>query len=750
MAAIPITLFAFGFVQWAMLGWLAAASLPILIHLLNRRRQRETTWAAMEFLLAAIQKNSRRMRLEQWLLLAIRTLLIALLVLAVAEPFLEQLGVAVTSGQRTHKVIVIDSTFSMDYRPTDRSRFDRAKQLAQQIVEESPQGDAFTLVQFANPPQVIVGTPALSSDDIQAEIENLSLLHTSGDLPATVAQLEQLLTRAGRENPRLQQTEIYFLTDLGRSSWVPEFSGADAAEQFRLQTAKLSQQAAMRVIDLGAAGSENVAVTGLRMLDAVATVGSPVTIEVDLHNFGRQDVTTQAIELQVDDHQAARQSTAIAAGESATVAFSYAFDTPGSHAVSVNASGDLLAVDNHRWLSVPVKQRINVLCVNGRPSGQQYGGATDYLAVALAPHTSSTAEPVVVPRVITETQLLETDLTRYDCIFLADVGQFTGAEARALASYLKGGGGLVFFMGNQVRLDSYNQALLGLRPEEPRIMPGELIEVVDENQYSLDPLGYRHPIVSPFRGQQQAGLLTTPVSRYVRLQLPEDATAEVALAFDNGDPLIVQSSAYGGRVIVVTTSADTSWTTMPVWPSFVPIVQELLSAALGNQSGRQNLTVGQDLTAAIRTPDTQQPAIITLPNQETAEVRLEPDGDHSLLSYQTPLESGLYRVRIPDGAEQVPTAEPAAPSTGSEQQQLYAVNLDTAESDLSKLTPEQLRDDVWAGVNFEHLTGWQDVDDEPSGQITRRSNLHRWLLYGVLGLLLADTSLAWYLGNRRA
>ena len=67
----------------------AAASVPIVIHLLNRRKFREVPWAAMRFLLAAIRKNRRRIRIEQWLLLAIRTLIILLVVTAMAKPFLE-------------------------------------------------------------------------------------------------------------------------------------------------------------------------------------------------------------------------------------------------------------------------------------------------------------------------------------------------------------------------------------------------------------------------------------------------------------------------------------------------------------------------------------------------------------------------------------------------------------------------------------------------------------------------------------
>ncbi len=143
-------LIAFGFGNLLMLGWLAAAAAPILIHLWNKRKYREMHWAAIEYLLAAMRKNSRRMRLEQWLLLAVRTLIIMLVVFAVAQPFLEQAGFNFMPGGRTLKVLVLDGSYSMAYKPTDKSRFDSAKQWATRIVEESRQGDAFALVLMAD------------------------------------------------------------------------------------------------------------------------------------------------------------------------------------------------------------------------------------------------------------------------------------------------------------------------------------------------------------------------------------------------------------------------------------------------------------------------------------------------------------------------------------------------------------------------------------------------------------------------
>ena len=121
-----VFVWALGFANVPLLYALAAAGVPVLIHLLNRRRFKEVTWAAMQFLLAAVRKNRRRIRIEQWLLLAIRTLVVILVVMAMAKPFLETFG-AVIAGRRTHRVLVLDDSLSMGYTSGESSRFEQAK-----------------------------------------------------------------------------------------------------------------------------------------------------------------------------------------------------------------------------------------------------------------------------------------------------------------------------------------------------------------------------------------------------------------------------------------------------------------------------------------------------------------------------------------------------------------------------------------------------------------------------------------------
>ncbi len=73
---------------WMLLG-LLGISVPIVIHLLNRRSSRTIDWGAFRFLLNSMLKRRRKVLLEEMLLMACRCLVIALLALALSRPFIQ-------------------------------------------------------------------------------------------------------------------------------------------------------------------------------------------------------------------------------------------------------------------------------------------------------------------------------------------------------------------------------------------------------------------------------------------------------------------------------------------------------------------------------------------------------------------------------------------------------------------------------------------------------------------------------------
>ena len=561
-------IWALGFANAPLLWGLAAASVPILIHLLNRRRFRETTWAAMQFLMAAIRKNQRRVKIEQWLLLAVRTLLILLIVAAMAKPFLESFG-NVIAGRRTHRLLVIDGSLSMGYKTGDKSRFDEAKAVAQQFVRDSRRGDAISLIMMGEPPRVVIGDPSPNLAEVQKEIAELSLPHGGTDLQATFEAIDRVLDVSS-----IGQKEIVFLTDLQRASWRrPAASGKDSLDTL---LAKIeSRRPRSVVIDLGRPDSENRALTNLRVDAPVVTTGAPVLVRGLIHNFGPSRADGVLVRLTVNGRLGPEQSVDLPVGEDVPVVFNQQFSTPGDRVVEMSMDNDPLALDDHRFLVLPVRESLNVLLVDGDFKSEPFQAETDYLAQALAPSEGSPGQPGMIRvEVVAESQLSRRDLGGFDVVALCNVAQFSPGEVTALEEFLKQGGGLVVFGGNQVIAENYNRLLYadgkGLLPAAVGPAVGDAAK--RETAFGFNPLGFRHPLVDAFRGESdsvKAGLTQALTLQYHKLVLPKDSDAQVALAFETGDPAVIEAPRRRGKVIQVATSADAGWTTWPLHNSYL-------------------------------------------------------------------------------------------------------------------------------------------------------------------------------------
>ena len=136
--------------------WFALGGLiPVIIHLLHRQKFRRVRWAAMEFLLAALQRTRRRLQMENLLLLLLRILALVLLSLAVARPFFREAPLGALADSDTHHIFVVDVSGSMAYKRAQNSSLDVARRAAEKILEEirPSEQDRFSLITLSSYPE---------------------------------------------------------------------------------------------------------------------------------------------------------------------------------------------------------------------------------------------------------------------------------------------------------------------------------------------------------------------------------------------------------------------------------------------------------------------------------------------------------------------------------------------------------------------------------------------------------------------
>ena len=801
LATLPLFAFLFEAPVIAAAAAGTAVSIPIIIHLLNRKRYRVVPWAAMRFLLAAQRKTSRKVRIEQLLLLAVRCLLLLLLLAAMCSvtPWAEAAwrwfapsGVAVVGGAaRTHKILVIDGSLGMGFKAGDEDAFEKARAVAKQIVRDSGGGDGFSVVLLAAPPRMIVpgptidGDPGLPSEDAEkvlARIDALRRTDGNADLAAALTTVENLLEASPS---KYVEKEVYFLTNLQRTTWVARQAAALSATVQKIQ----ARAKTAAVIDVGQDGAENLAVEDLALADPIATTGHDTLFQAVLHNFGdtRTDVPVRAVVRKAGaDAEEAMDLPPVRelkGGEEVRVTFKYKFPDPGDYVVRFETDHDGLESDDARRVVVTVKDEVPVLLVNGKPAGEAYDQAAQYVSTALNPFQDGKAHPaahvVAVPKVITETQFADEglgDLTPYDCVFLCDMPRFTEAEAHRLLAHVRRGGGVVFAVGDRVDLAAYNDVLFRAGAG---LLPARLVEKQSGNtdyqyQFLIDPELEREPAFKAFTDSRpREMLLAAHFRQFLKVEpavngdprsllsftpapLPGKSPEEILKAArpPGGPALLAWRPPAGkdapegrrlrGRVVLFTSSLNADWNSWPASPIFPPFMDRLMHFAAAGRLREQAVEVGDPIELFLATAGAGS-AVVHTPDGREESVPVRGLDDGGVLRWSGAEVGGVYRVAVGSaGPDALVAVNP--PALNQAQQ--------ASPSDLARTRPEDLKaayPDWDLQVTTDphqvvHASGSAAaVEYEPIG-----GRVAHVLLLVMLALFFCEVVMAWLFGHYSA
>ena len=227
-------------------------AIPIIIHLLNRRRFRRVEWAPMYYLRLTIQRNRRRIQFEQLLLLLLRIALIVLLFCYLARPLLNPTGLEtwLGSGGRTSQVVLIDDSLSMGYTDGDSTAFARAKEAAAGLLASVRPQDRCTIVTTSAPrASVVQEVEGTRRDELLAAVNSLPLEAVHAAWPAVLGGVDEVLRSC--TYPTKQLT---IFTDLRKAGWDRTVASTTAAgsktgcgcgssmwERMKPQTSRLKQ-----------------------------------------------------------------------------------------------------------------------------------------------------------------------------------------------------------------------------------------------------------------------------------------------------------------------------------------------------------------------------------------------------------------------------------------------------------------------------------------------------------------------------
>ena len=701
------------FLQSFMLWGALAVSVPVLIHLIQRRKTRPLAFPAIEFILRSRKAVAKRFRLKQLLLLALRCLLIAAVAIAAARPLFPGRDAAVgPSGGPAAVAIAVDTSFSMRARSGSGTAFEAAKNAALALVSSLGPDVEGVVVPFAADARTVPSVATADKTQLTAAIEALEPTFERTNIARALDTAAQAI--AGSTKPRKL---VYVFTDAAHPGW-DQVTPRDKA-----------QEIGWRLIDVTDGARANAAAVGLEVHEE----GSGALARVDVQSFTKVAPAdgeaaapfSTSVELFVNDSPAGRNFVEGPGGTTASTTFTVASPPAGLNVAVTRIGADTLAEDDARFAVFRGRARIRTLLVDGDPRRALRDAETFYLERALAPSRTLAG---VTPTIVDVEGLVRADLGDYDVVVLANVPNLPTPTTKALERWVQNGGGLFFAVGDRVEAELANMELgdlLPMRLRGPRSTKSDVSEggvaTASGPALTLGPLPGRHPVTETLDTTSE-DVLGTVSFETVQL-LESGAEATTILRFSDGTPALVEKPLGRGRVALFASTLDRAWTDLPIATIYLPLMQRMVRYLAGELGERDAVDVAVGETVAVETgglekvrvdgPEGFSPAVLT--------------AIEGVVEIVPPLP-GVYRLSREDGT-------PDERLLGKS----FAANVETGESDLRKVSSGELVRIFPEGVDFVPSGGLdggegggQAVPDQPMWGLLLGLGLLALALEGVI------------------
>ena len=647
------------FLYPAFLFGLLAASLPILIHLLNRRRLQRIRFPAVRFILLSQKRISRSYRVRHWLLLALRTLAVILLVLLLANPIFQTGAGLFAGGGPISAVLLLDNSLSMTWSG-DGDGFKRAKDAARQLISALGDGDRAALI-----PTNITGKEVFrlksQKDVLLRELDSIEIADGTANLAAALDKAYELLSAPAG------QKEIRLITDLALTGW----------DQFSVASLKrVDPSIPIKLLHVGRKQKPlNGSIKEVRLVSQGVGVDIPLQIDATLSNFTDQEIKDVLVQLNIDGQSKEQKLAAVPPKGETTVNFQTRLGQAGAHTGQVLLKKEGLAGNAVANFTLDAQDKIKVLVVDGDPQTSLVQSETFFLSRALNPSGERDAS-LFLPTVIVPDGLNAAALDGYQVVILCNVAALPDAFAAKLLNFLRQGGGLLIYGGDKFQADGYNQKLAQALPAELR----EKKTGPEANGEKIDKLDITHPALQIFSDPiLLESIKSARVWGYTRATARGRAPL---MALGNGDPLLLEQSVGAGKVMLITTSADRDWTDLPLKTAYLPLLQSLTQYLAGGKRGRLDpgIVVGAPKEVALPPAFVGKTLRVIKPNKQESEAPIVGAKDRAVATLADNDRAGIYRLTFPAGCDREMAVTP-----------LYAVNPPFLESRLEEIGERALQ-----------------------------------------------------------
>jgi hypothetical protein len=414
---------------------LAAAAIPILLHLLNLRKLKTIDFSTLRFLKELQKTSIRKLKAQQIILLILRTLIVIFSVLAFSRPTIKSTLPSIGTHAKSSIIVVLDNSLSMDITDEDGNRFSKAKKLTSEILGALEEGDEMAFIPLSSLIKNRKRSFSRNFAWLKEEIDHCSVN------PATASLNDGLRAAQGLLDASLHvNKEIYILTDLQQQE----------IHSLELDSIKLfdDKTSVFLLPSLESKNSidQNISIDTAIFISRVYAKDKPVELQTKLYNSSVTDAKGIIVSVLFNGERVAQRTVDIGAGSYINVSLQGIPHTTGLIKGEIQIENDVLESDNHRYFSFIISSAPKVALIGNQLE-------TDFISLSIAPHAS-------ILKSYSANQSASVHFEDFDLLILA--ATLSQTEMQRIDAYIQNGGSVLFFPSSTESIAAQQQFFSGM------------------------------------------------------------------------------------------------------------------------------------------------------------------------------------------------------------------------------------------------------------------------------------------------
>ncbi|MDQ1264949.1 MAG: hypothetical protein QG635_99 [Bacteroidota bacterium] len=522
---------------------LAAASIPLILHLLNLRKLKTIDFSTLKFIKELQKTRIRRLKLKQILLLILRTLIIIFTVLAFSRPAIEGHIPGIENFASSSVAILLDNSFSMDVSDESGNRFTQAKNTAEKIISSLKEGDEAILLQMSNADETINNGLTRNFALLKKDLNNCRISYRKADLEKSL----RLASAAVEESKNINR-EIFIISDCQANIF---------SEDKKDSSKIIANNSGVYVVPIGY-GSEsdinNLSIDSVNVISRIFQIGKLIETEVTVKNNSKKEAKGAVVSLLFDNERMTQRSIDITESKIKKLPIAAAPQKPGVYDASVELESDALEADNRRYFG---------FIIHDKPSVALIGDVFQLVFLNKALSLANGAGQQAKVTVLLPNELAGSNLSNFDVIILSS-GTYRNSDYQRIIQYIIGGGSALIFAEDAAQPEDFRHLLdtLGFGELQTKTFrdnqPGGFI--------SVDKI---HPLFEGvFKGNTDEKSIVESPKIFKAMPVPGgQQIIEMA-----GGAFLAESRKGEGKVIYSAVSPVESWSSLPYTGLFPTLI----------------------------------------------------------------------------------------------------------------------------------------------------------------------------------